>query len=102
MPQKRGSIGESEMNRAKIYRQAIWKWGKNLQMLMAIEEMSELQKEICKVIRGTGLMSRVNMEMADTEIMLEQLKVMFDNSEEVAEEKSRKLKRLLERLKVSK
>jgi len=86
------------IDRAKLYRQAIRKWGKNLQMLMAVEEMSELQKEICKVIRGTGIMPRVTMEMADTEIMLEQLKFMFENSEQVAEEKNRKLRRLKERL----
>ena len=36
------------MNKDKIYKAAIQTFGKREQKLMAIEEMSELTKEICK------------------------------------------------------
>lgn len=69
------------------------------QCIIAIEEMSELQKEICKFQRGD--LNRANLveEMADVTIMLEQLKIMFEVSdEELLKEMERKLLRLEKRL----
>ena len=62
-----------------------------------MEEASELIKAICKLRRNGVTEDTVNdlaEEMADMEIMLEQLKVMFYLFEGVEEWKNYKLKRL--------
>ena len=62
----------------KIFSNAIVKYGVHNQCIVAVEEFSELQKEICKALRGQ--LNRDNMieEMADCWIMTEQLKMMFN------------------------
>ena len=45
---------------------------------MAIEELSELQKELCKALRGKGNREALLDELADSTIMLEQMKEYFD------------------------
>ena len=62
----------------KIFSNAIVKYGVHNQCVVAVEEFSELQKEICKALRGQ--LNRDNMieEMADCWIMTEQLKMMFN------------------------
>lgn len=64
------------MDKEKIYRKTIGKYGIAAQLDMAIEEMSELTKEICKIKRGKGNYMNLVEEMADVEIMLEQLKMI--------------------------
>lgn len=71
-------------------------------MSMAIEEASELIKAICKLRRNGVTAETVNNlaeEMADVEIILEQLKIMFHLAEGVGEWKNYKLKRLLQTIK---
>jgi len=83
-----------------MYR-AVDKWGRALQLLMAIEEMAELAKLIVKEFRhGSSPLLRANLvqEIADVEIMLDQLKVVFNCEYEVVEGRKEKLKRLEERL----
>ena len=58
-------------------------FGKNKQCIVALEELSELQKEICKHLRGYDNRHAVAEEIADVEIMLEQLKIIFDCHNEV-------------------
>ena len=65
---------ETRMNKEKIYKKAIGKYGVAAQLDMVIEEMSELTKEICKIKRGKGNYMNLVEEIADVEIMLEQLK----------------------------
>lgn len=64
--------------RKKIYTKAINKFGKELQIDVAIEEMSELTKELVKDIRGKGIEKNIIEEMADVTIMLEQLAIIYD------------------------
>jgi hypothetical protein len=80
--------------RTEIYKKAIEKWGQPLQIGMAIEEMAELIKELNKWMRGKKNDENIIEEMADVEIMLEQLKVMFSNHSEIEEAKHEKLKRV--------
>ena len=47
--------------------------GPDAQTLMAFEEMAELQKELCKHARGKHNRSAVAEEIADVQIMLEQM-----------------------------
>ena len=52
------------------------------QIYVAIEELSELQKEICKALRNQDNTNYDNLveELADVEIMLEQIKIYFEIS----------------------
>lgn len=81
-----------------IYRMAIEKYGKTSQCIIAMEEMSELIKELSKNYRGCDNITSVSEEMADVEIMLEQLKLIFNNRAEVDILKADKLYRLCERI----
>ena len=57
-----------------VIQKAINTYGKDAQLWMVIEEMSELSKEICKFKRGKDNFLEIADEMADVYIMLEQLK----------------------------
>ena len=78
---------------------AIKTWGEDAQLKMVLEEMSELQKEICKRWRGKDNAAAIAEEIADVEIMLEQLKMMLYIDSDVKTLRAQKLKRLAERLK---
>lgn len=83
------------MRKKELYRKAMEKWG-NAQIGMMIEECSELITVLAKYRRKINGSSFVEIteEMADVEIMLEQMKVFFDNYNVVELEKEEKLKRL--------
>lgn len=57
---------------------AIETYGKDMQLNVAIEEFSELIKEICKHKRGEDNRENILEEMADCYIMMEQLEIIFD------------------------
>ena len=57
--------------------QAIKQHGAPTQTIKAIEEMSELQKELCKHLAGKNNVSEIAEEIADVEIMLTQMKLIF-------------------------
>lgn len=56
-------------------------YGKDMQLNVAIEEFSELIKEIYKCKRGADNRDAIIEEMADCYIMLEQLEIIFDIDE---------------------
>jgi len=88
-----------------IYKDALDTWGENAQLDVAIEEMSELIKEIIKFKRGIGDKAHMSEEIADVTIMLEQIIQMFKLEEEVTQQKNYKLIRLqnyLEKIKLGK
>lgn len=66
------------------------------QLVVAIEELSELQKEITKHLRNETNINHISEEIADVEIMLEQLKIYFGCYNKVKEWKELKLFRLEE------
>lgn len=74
-----------------IYKKSIDTFGKQMQIIVAIEEMSELQQAISKDIRCKE--HNVEEEIADVEIMIEQLKIIYD-VEKVNKIKAEKLIRL--------
>lgn len=61
-----------------IYESAISLYGTQLQSIVALEELSELQKEICKMQRGCGNAEHLAEEIADVQIMLWQLTMMHN------------------------
>lgn len=85
---------------AEAFQAAIDAYGRENQLIVAIEELSELQKELCKQMRiNTGRpRSRVAEEIADVEIMLEQLKMLFKNDDAVEMYRLDKVVRLKTRL----
>lgn len=88
------------MHKTKIYREAVRQYGLENQIVVAIEEMSELQKELCKYLRSQYVFHAGNMieEIADVEIMLEQLISHLHCRGSVDIEKHNKIERLAERL----
>ena len=80
----------------EILKNAINLFGKENQIIVAIEELSELQKELTKYYRNGGSVCHIAEEIADVEIMLEQLKIIFPVSPIIESYKIVKVQRLKE------
>lgn len=90
----------------RIFRQSLEKYGKEPQCRQAMEELAELIQAVNKMLRYADrpaepeYYANLIEEIADVEIMLYQLKVMFNVSDdEVFEVKVQKAVREQERLK---
>lgn len=85
--------------RAEVYARAAKQFGKDTQIAVAIEEMAELTKELCKLRRDPGRsLNELAEEIADATIMLEQLRLLYDVNEMVCDIMDRKVLRLAERI----
>lgn len=84
-------------NRYDIYASALTAFGERTQMIVALEELSECQKEICKMLRGEGNVDHLAEEIADAQIMLEQVTMIFQTQSLVTNYREMKLLRLEER-----
>ena len=75
-------------------------YGKDKQILKAIEEMTELQKELCKSVISddNNNIDNITEEMADVEVMLNQLKIIFYNRRDVKKVIEEKIERTIERI----
>ena len=83
----------------EIMRSAIKKNGKTMQTVVAIEELSELQKELTKHIRGKGNRENLIEEVADVLVMITQVQLMYYiPDDEVEKVMHFKLNRLKERM----
>lgn len=85
----------------KILEKALDTYGSQAQITMVFEEMSELQKELCKFLRGKDdgkTIANIAEEIADVEIMLDQMKLLFDIGDDVADYREDKILRLKRRL----
>ncbi len=91
--------------REELYMAALNYYGGELQINMVFEEMAELQKELCKYLRKKDTRNKIELipsiaeEIADVEIMLEQMKLLFEIENAVEKFKTMKVDRLRERLK---
>ena len=71
----------------------------NTQIVVAMEEMAELTKELSKALRGQGNREHIKEEMVDVTIMLAQMQEEFQISPlELSAEVDKKVDRLKERL----
>ena len=75
------------------------KWGIPAQCIVAIEELSEVQKEICKYLRGGRYLRddgkrSLAEEIADASLMLDQMMYMLGIIPEVRSWKAKKINRL--------
>lgn len=69
------------------------------QIIVAMEELSELIKELAKYMRGNGNEENLQEEVCDCIIMIEQLKIMFNfEDDDIDEIINMKIKRTLKRL----
>lgn len=69
---------EKRIERTKTYIQLFKKYGETAQLVVAIEELSELQKELCKDLRGKRKRENIIEEIADVIIMLEQMYLIYN------------------------
>ena len=88
-----------------VLKQAIEIFGITQQMDMAMEECAELIVALNKIKRSTIIdqnkaVDDMLSEVADVEIMIEQIKIMFSGYEAVESAKKEKLARLAHRVKV--
>ena len=71
------------MDKAQIYKAFSEQHGIKNQMIKVIEELAELQKELCKYSLynqekdSFSILTNICEEIADVEIMLEQLKIIL-------------------------
>lgn len=79
-----------------ICQEAVNHFGSESRVMLAIEEMAELQKELCKHSRGKDNYYNIAEEIADVLIMAEQLMILFDCRNTVKEWQYAKLMRLKE------
>jgi len=80
----------------KLYQKALNKWGMEFQLLMLMEECSELITATSKVFRYNNLevIDRLAEEIADVEIMIEQIKYAIGLQEACRLHKEKKIYRL--------
>lgn len=81
----------------KLLLQAIQRFGRDKQVLVAVEEMAELQKELLKNInRNSENLRQVEEELADVFIMLQQIIMIYGFNDEdvnkIIKEKQERLK----------
>lgn len=83
-----------------ILRDAVETWGEQSQVDMLVEETSELLNAIMKFKRGRASVEDVLTEIADVEIMLGQMEVIFAQGREIDLfcERHRKMERLAQRI----
>ena len=74
-------------------------FGERNQLIVVIEELSECQKEICKILRGGEDYRHLAEEVADATIMLEQVAMIFNINDCVCNFMDEKIKRLDDRVK---
>lgn len=84
---------------SQIMQCALHKYGAAAQTIVAFEEMSELQKELCKNYRGKDNKDAIAEEIADVQIMLEQMILLHDIRGEVNRWHKLKVQRLYDNLK---
>ena len=86
------------MTRKEFYKKVVDTYGSQ-QVIVAIEELSELQKELCKALRNKSNYDNLVEEIADVEIMLEQMKLYFNIlNKDLERMKEHKIERTKERL----
>ena len=86
------------MENEAMYAQAILKWGLPFQYVKLAEESGEMLQAAAKVLLNKWNKNRLAEEIADLEIMLEQVQVAYSIEEAVHKMKAKKLKRLEKRL----
>ena len=83
---------------SKVFEKALTTYGFESQTKMLLEEMSELTKAMCKYWRGKRNLEEIAEEMADVQIMLDQMTLLFQNHGLQQQYRLEKIERLRQRL----
>ena len=80
---------------------AFAKWGRDSQVMLALEEMAELSKELLKNInRNSDNVAQITAEIADVYVVLEEVKNIYsikdDDISEIMDPKIQRLKAKLD------
>ena len=86
------------MRKKDVYNKAKKVYGIDAQVTKAVEELAELQKELCKFLLDDSNIKNIAEETADVKIMIDQIELMLEIKEEVKAFKKAKIKRLSDRL----
>ena len=78
--------------------EALNAWPVEDQIMMVYEEMAELQKALCKNYRGKDNEDNIAEEIADVEIVLAQLKIIYNCEDRVEQYHEKKLNLIKKRL----
>ena len=81
-----------------VFEHALEQYGPDAQITMVMEEMSELQKELCKYRRGRANYDHIAEEIADVSIMLDQMRLLFQCGGAVQGWRLEKVRRLAQRI----
>ncbi|ALU14518.1 hypothetical protein ACH52_1738 [Eubacterium limosum] len=87
------------MKTQEIEKAAIEAFGKESQKDIFIEESAELTKELLKERRGEDNLMAILEEMADVEISLDQMKLIYGSCEKIKQKKILRLEDEIERKK---
>lgn len=69
-----------------LTKQALVKWGQDKQLIHVVQELTELSLALQQYRYGKATVSEVKTELADVHIMLQQVMLIFDvTNEELAE-----------------
>ena len=89
---------EKRIEQLNVLKSLVGKYG-DKQIIVCIEEMSELTKELCKNLRGHYNLNKIYEEMADVYIMLYQMQILLKIDDEVLDDMiDKKIQRTKERL----
>ena len=80
--------------RAKVYMNALITYGDQKQMVKCLEELSECQQAICKILIGGENFDHLAEEIADATIVLEQMRLLFNINDRVCQYMDAKVQRL--------
>lgn len=70
------------MNEYEIYERAVRSFGRDHQIRKAVEELGELSSALMRLGNGEPVIGNVAEEIADVEIMLEQVKIILGDKYE--------------------
>lgn len=91
---KSDNVPVKNINEKDIYLKAINTFGANQQIIKAMEELGELSTALARYFtKSKSNTANINEEIADVEIMLSQLRLIFSNAE-IDHHKKAKLERL--------
>jgi NTP pyrophosphatase (non-canonical NTP hydrolase) len=85
-------------NEKEIFERALETFGFDRQVNKLLEEMAELQVEIQHYRDGRPRLEEIAEEMADVQIMLDQMTLLFQNAGLQQQYRQRKVERLRKRL----
>jgi NTP pyrophosphatase (non-canonical NTP hydrolase) len=90
----------NKKERRSLYATAIKAFGRFAQMDMLVEESAELIQAVNKYKRDLNILTAANLaeEIADVEIMIEQIKDIVNLDDTIKKYKAEKLKRLSDKL----